>query len=280
MKQYLLSDNNINEISSKVKNKNIILFLDYDGTLAPFAENPDNATPLTGIIETIEKINKSKNVYVTIISGRTLSSLNKLINIPNLNYVGTHGLEYRFAKKDNKISESDKHKSTDEKIKNLLNNILESTKDVLPKIRSYFEYLKNNHHGVEYEDKKYTLTLHHSPSYQIGRVMEYLESTIRNTQLEIIKGRNIIEVRPSGWNKGKAVEFILENILNKEIKQSEKDYLTIYIGDDTTDEDAFNVLSGINVYVKNEDDLQTAADFYLYNPKDVLTFLDIIGEIL
>ncbi len=278
MRQYLLSDNIIKEVKNKVKNESIILFLDYDGTLAPFTENPDHATPLTGIIETIAKINKSKNVYITIISGRTLSSLDNLINIPDLNYVGTHGLEYRFAKKDNKISESDKLESTDEKIKNPLNNILESTNDVLPKIRSYFEYLKNNHHGVEYEDKKYTLTLHHSPSYQIGRVIEYLKSTIKNTKLEIIKGRNIIEVRPSGWDKGKAVQFILNNILNKEIKQSEKDYLTIYIGDDTTDEDAFNVLSGINVYVKNEDDLQTEADYYLNNPKDVLTFLEFISR--
>lgn len=48
----------------------------------------------------------------------------------------------------------------------------------------------------------------------------------------------VFEVRPViDWNKGKAVEFLLESL---GLNESE-DVLPIYVGDDRTDEDAFKV---------------------------------------
>lgn len=48
----------------------------------------------------------------------------------------------------------------------------------------------------------------------------------------------VLEVRPIiDWNKGKAVEFLLEYL---GLRTSD-DVLPIYVGDDRTDEDAFKV---------------------------------------
>jgi Trehalose-phosphatase len=47
-----------------------------------------------------------------------------------------------------------------------------------------------------------------------------------------------LEVRPTiDWNKGKAVEFLLESLGLSD----SNDVLPIYVGDDRTDEDAFKV---------------------------------------
>lgn len=51
-------------------------------------------------------------------------------------------------------------------------------------------------------------------------------------------GLQVLEIRPViDWNKGKAVEFLLESLG----LSNRDDVLPIYVGDDKTDEDAFKV---------------------------------------
>ena len=285
MIQYLLLDENINEIKKRIMNKTIILFLDYDGTLAPFRDDPNKANPYPGIKQILKELNKNRDIYINIISGRTLTSLNKQINILDINYVGTHGLEMKIAGKydlfsnhNNKTKISSNNVNYNNTKFSLKNNL--SGENILPKIRGYFEYLKKNHSGIEYEDKKNALALHHPPSYQTGSIIDYLTKIIDNTQFEILKGKNVIEVRPRGWHKGKSARYIVKNILDNINLSKEKEHITIYIGDDTTDEDAFKELSGLNIYVKNDANLDTAADYYLNNPKDVLTFLETLKKMI
>lgn len=280
--QYLLSDKNINTIRKKIKNKTIILFLDYDGTLAPFTDNPSRAKPFSGIKQILKQLNKNNNIFLNIISGRTLSSLNKQINIPGINYAGTHGFEIKIDQKYYPLFASDKIinlNNEGDTILKIKKNIAHATKNIIPKIRSYFDYMKNNSNGIKYEDKGNILTLHYPPSYQTKGVINYLKKIIDDSQLEILQGRNVIEVKPSDWHKGKAAKYILKNIINNQLNKSgEKELITIYIGDDTTDEDAFIELSGLNIYVKNEGNLDTAADYYLNDPEDVFIFLEILSK--
>jgi len=63
--------------------------------------------------------------------------------------------------------------------------------------------------------------------------------------MRITRGKKVFEIRPNvPWNKGKALLFLLEKLgITRE-----SGAMTLYIGDDITDEDAFKVLSRIRCY--------------------------------
>ena len=90
-------------------------------------------------------------------------------------------------------------------------------------------------------------------------------------------GKMVYELRPAvDWHKGKAVEWLLE-----EIQQDyrDKDIIPVYIGDDVTDEDAFRALKplgGIGVYVGDQPMASdTEATFYVEDPFQVKEFLHL-----
>ena len=84
--------------------------------------------------------------------------------------------------------------------------------------------------------------------------------------MHLTKGFNVL---PNIWDKGKTVDYILE-------KHVPADALSIYFGDDVTDEDAFRILKdkGITVYVKNDDTRDTEADLFVKDPEDVRSALE------
>ena len=95
----------------------------------------------------------------------------------------------------------------------------------------------------------------------------------------MVYGKKVWEVRPPiDWHKGKAAETII-----KEIKAVRKDEegLIIYLGDDTTDEDAFRVIrrpQGWGIFVGQENP-SSNAEYFLNSTSEVLTFLSRLLEL-
>ena len=95
---------------------------------------------------------------------------------------------------------------------------------------------------------------------------------------------HVIELKPQvNWHKGRAVEWLLKNMceqmgLPSGAAERSKTILPIYIGDDTTDEDAFELLRangyGIPIVVRERAPKrsETAAEFWLQQ-RDVAEFL-------
>lgn len=75
-----------------------------------------------------------------------------------------------------------------------------------------------------------------------GRVESEVESVLaRNPGFHVTKGNKVLEIRPCiGWNKGDALKYLLDT-LGFHNSTSSNHVFPIYIGDDTTDEDAFKV---------------------------------------
>jgi len=126
--------------------------------------------------------------------------------------------------------------------------------------------------GLFLEDKRYALALH----YRLARpqdmwAIEEFLAAVRAYQrkgitLEVIHGKKVIEVRPVGSNKGKAVQFLLAGeYINT---------LPVYIGDDLTDEEAFVALGdrGITIVVADPP-RASAAKYYLSDTREVHRFL-------
>ena len=98
-------------------------------------------------------------------------------------------------------------------------------------------------------------------------------------------GKKVWEVKPKvDWDKGKALSYLLEALkLN-----DRKDVISMYLGDDVTDEDAFEVLRNLSKDETQGDGIgivvtkvpkQTKASYSLRDPEEVLQFLTKVGNI-
>ena len=98
--------------------------------------------------------------------------------------------------------------------------------------------------------------------------------------LRVTPGKMVYEIQPKiDWDKGRAVLYLLEALgLDGE------DVLPLYVGDDNTDEHAFQALTGrgIGILVADPADPEagrsTAADFVLDDTQEVQRFLDALGR--
>lgn len=261
-KKFILEDKHLNKLQERInKTKNILLFMDYDGTLAPFQADPLSAFALPEIEEALKKLDKEQKFHLSLVSGRKLNELKKMIKLSRSNYAGSHGLEIDMSFAEGKIY-PDQNKKPDV----LSKKNYQKTKE---------KYLEEE--AVHVEDKGFGLALHFDSEKEQSEAEKELQVLFENTAYQVLSGRKVIEIRPESWDKGKAVNYISDQIKDN---LDLKNVLRIYIGDDRTDEDAFRVLKdGITIYVQNDDDLNTEAEYYLRNPEDTAKLLKkIAGE--
>jgi len=246
-------------LKKDIIDKYIILFLDYDGTLSPIADTPHQAIIPKETKALLKELTKSLRVKIAIISGRSLSDIKALVGLKDIIYAGNHGLEIEGPKIKFEPLVSLRCKAVLEQIKNDLNKRLSSI------------------NGAFVEDKGLSLSLHYRlvDKKNIPQVKAIFHETIilylvRN-KIKIKTGKMVLEVRPpSEWGKGKIVLWLL---VRQKFALKDKDVVPIYIGDDTTDEDAFKVLknNGITIFVGKPK--PSYAQYYLKDTNEVKEFL-------
>ncbi len=106
---------------------------------------------------------------------------------------------------------------------------------------------------------------------QAGDIFKIFERIAKEYEedFRFIMGKKVFEIRPVNiWNKGDAVLWIIENI--------GKHRFPVYIGDDTTDEDAYVVLKnkGLSVSIG----FNAYADYYLQNQEEIKEFLMMLYD--
>jgi trehalose-phosphatase len=229
------------------------LLLDYDGTLAPFRVQRDEAVPYPGVRQLLENILSDQRSRLIIISGRATSDLIPLLGLqrhPEL--WGSHGWERLLP--DGRYE---------------LGDIGERATHGLAQARAVIESL-----GLadRCEHKPVSLALHwrglDDATIETLRntIMTYWTPPATEAGLHLHTFDGGIEVRAPGRDKGYAVRTILAEM--------QPNAAIAYLGDDLTDEDAFHALDsrGLRVLVRGE--LRpTAADVWLYPPEELLEFL-------
>ncbi|MHB8904681.1 MAG: trehalose-phosphatase [Melioribacteraceae bacterium] len=240
--------------------KGIILFLDYDGTLVPIKQTPSLAVLPKSMNELLNRLANKRKIKTVLISGRSHSDLKSLIHIQNIMIVSNHGFRIS-AKKTNWVH----HK---------LNKYLPSLKKIARSIKKEL----NNFAGALVEDKELTLTVHFRKveNHSVPSLKKIIFGLVHKHPDKFITtlGKKVIEVRPNiDWHKGKAVLKILTMFRNHN-----KKYSVIYIGDDKTDEDAFEVLhDAITIRVGHKNN--SLAKYYLNNIREVQLFLNKIESL-
>src|SRR5205823_1320968 len=81
------------EIEQQGRSKTILLFLDYDGTLTPIAQTPEEAILPHENQSLLKHLSNLSFCQVVIITGRALADIKKMVSIEEIIYVGNHGWE-------------------------------------------------------------------------------------------------------------------------------------------------------------------------------------------
>ncbi|MEH6704038.1 MULTISPECIES: bifunctional alpha,alpha-trehalose-phosphate synthase (UDP-forming)/trehalose-phosphatase [Galbibacter] len=237
------------------KAKSKLILLDYDGTLAGFQDNPQNASPDAALIKLLDRLNEMPNTDMVIISGRDKETFEKWFGDKDYSLITDHGVWLRKRTKEWEALE---------RLKN----------DWMENIRPILETFVDRTPGTFIEEKKYSLAWHYrkaDPELAQIRTIELntvLTSLISNNDLTVLKGNKVIEIKSSSVNKGRAASRLL----------STKDYDFIFtIGDDWTDEYMFEEVPEGSYTVK-VGFKKTKAKYYVKDTKEVRTLISKIAD--
>ena len=204
------------------------VFLDYDGTLAHFKKNPQDAKPDEELHEIIKKLTSKKENTVTIISGRDRYTLEKWFAGHEVNLICEHGVWLRKV-------------GGDWQMLTTVNN------NWMPNVRPVMENFVDRTPGSFIEEKNYSLVWHFRKSepeqgeLRANELKDELNTHLSNHNLEIMEGNKVIEVKSGGINKGVAALNFISN--------EKYDFITA-IGDDWTDEFMFRELPEEAITIK------------------------------
>ncbi|XP_052179472.1 probable trehalose-phosphate phosphatase F [Diospyros lotus] len=265
------------QITNYAKGKRIALFLDYDGTLSPIVDNPDSAFMSTAMRAAVRNV--AKYFPTAIISGRSRDKVYEFVGLAELYYAGSHGMDIMGPVPPVSNDQTNCVRSTDKQGKGV--NLFQPASEFLPMINEVYRSLVKNTKeikGAIVENNKFCVSVHYrNVDEKLWKaVAQRVDETLKDyRRLRLTHGRKVLEVRPVlDWDKGKAVEFLLESLgLN-----SCDDVLPIYVGDDRTDEDAFKVLRegpisrGFGILVSSVPK-ESNAFYSLRDPSEVLEFL-------
>jgi trehalose-phosphatase len=248
-------------VQSRRQGRKLLLLLDYDGTLVEIAPRPELACPTPGLLRLLARLINRLDYAVVVVSGRPLQNLLKLLPIPGLNYLGSHGGEGQIAGKPlNLISGESASKEISE-WKKQLSGLLERFTDWW------------------IEDKSQGFALHYrqaSPRQedQLLKIIETWKAPIvESGSYQLLPGKKVMEVLPYGVNKGAAIQKIL-------LSSDFIGYFPLYLGDDSTDESVFAVIQEQGLSFKVGDEEQpTKATHFLKNPAQVREFLALLATL-
>jgi len=196
------------------------LFLDVDGTLTDFAATPDAARIDDSMLDTLARLHTLLGGAVALISGRSISQLDRLFHPLRLPAAGIHGFERRNA--DGVVFRPP------------------SGAEALAPARSKLRTLVAAHEGLILEEKDHAIALHFRGAPQArGIALALLESAAADLgeTHEIIEGSMVYELKPSGWNKATAISGFMH-------EPAFAGCVPVFLGDDVTDFDGFASVRG------------------------------------
>ena len=243
-----------------------ILLTDFDGTLTPIQKHPDLAALSEEIRQILIKFSHNKEIFLGIITGRSLKQIKKLVHIRDVLYVANHGIELEGPGIRSTCPEAKKARST---LWHIYMRLFKSLKNI---------------EGVHIEDKGLSISLHYRAVKKRGDV-EYIISTLHDItkpfldrkMLSLSTGKMVYEIRPPvKWNKASTIQWLLTHYFPVEFSE---DALLIYLGDDKADIEVFDSLmgKGLTIFVGNPSDMSTA-DYYVNSPEEVKVFLEHLYE--
>ena len=239
------------------------VFFDFDGTLSEIVENPDAARLVKGAAEALKSL--TAQCPVAILSGRDLADVRQRIGLPGIWYAGSHGFEL--------TGPDGAHHENAEAAASI---------PVLGRAAAELADQLGDIPGVVVEHKRFGVAVHYRNAERdrIGEVAAAVRRAGQRAALRVTTGREVIELRPDvDWDKGKTLRWVLDYVRDD---GRPGPLSPIYLGDDITDEDAFDAVrdDGIAIVVRHYDDgdRATAASYALGSPEQAREFTEQLAR--
>jgi trehalose-phosphatase len=235
--------------------------MDFDGTLVEFTVDPAAVRLPDSRQMLVQSLAKRVDISSGIVSGRRISDLRDRVGAgSSIFYAGLHGLEIegpglRF-----------------------MHNAMALAAPTIGVLARELRHAMASLPGVMIEDKAFSVVLHvrgASPAdraHATTRFQALAEPYVSDGTLRLQPGNEIFELLPNiDWTKGDAVRCIVRNVET----QRNQTVWPVYVGDDSTDEDAFEAIGdgGLTVSVGRR---TVGASFCLPDPATAETFLRAI----
>ncbi|KAL0021141.1 hypothetical protein WJX77_004146 [Trebouxia sp. C0004] len=257
------------DFTSLLHGKRLAVFLDYDGTLTPIVKDPDRAFMPEQMRAAVRKV--AQLFPTSIISGRGREKVEGFVQLKELFYAGSHGMDIVGPKANN--ASGDEQRLS-----------FQPAAKYAPIMDSVFQSLTHRVQeipGASVEHNKFCVSVHFrncSPDSYDAVVVAVKDTLHDHSNLKASRGRKVLEIQPQvDWGKGRALSHMLKALSLDDCD----DVIPIYLGDDRTDEDAFKVLkqrgSGFGVLISNKMK-ETAAKYTLTDPNEVMAFLTHLVE--
>ena len=232
-------------------NQPIALFLDVDGTLLEFCNNPDDVYPGVELNLILKSLSSLLKGALALVTGRRVLEIDRIFHPLQLPVGGQHGLEHRDAEGNFKLVKSLKFPEN---------------------IRSQIQCFGEIYPECAIEDKSLTMAIHYRRAPKLEeKVLKFVNKLIEGEKhFHAISGNMVIEIKPLGVDKGQSIALFMEN-------EPFVDKLPIFIGDDVTDEDGFryiNANNGISIKVGTR-----TSSLARYNLNNVNAVHDWLGSL-
>ncbi len=228
------------------------VLLDVDGTILDLAPTPLEVVVPPDLTVALERLSKRTGGALAFVSGRPLAELDLFFQPLKLPAIAGHGAELRLAD----------------------GSVRRATTFLDPQLKLDLASIADDKPGVVIEDKNYSVAVHYRQAPHLGHAVRDEVAAIcarfPSTAIEILPGKSVVEVKQPAFNKGTAVRELM-------LHEPFRGRRPIFIGDDITDEAAFEVLpdfDGIGFSVGRE--IQGIAGMF-ETPSDVRRW---IGEMV
>jgi trehalose-phosphatase len=225
-----------------------MLVLDYDGTLAPFAQTPGAARIDPSAAQALDRLmaRGDPDQWIGVASGRRIDDLRR--RLPPLHFlIGLHGLEVAIGAEPYRLRFDP-----------------EVSDRALDRLRRQLDPIVR--HGARIEDKQHSLAVHVrglDPAPAAAAVLAFEDIVERErlagAPLECMRGQLVVEARPVQAGKHRAIE---------EVRAALGAAALGIMGDDLTDEEAFRAFPSALTVVVMSAARPTAARFYLRSPQE------------
>ncbi|MDV7245286.1 MULTISPECIES: trehalose-phosphatase [Rhodococcus] len=251
------------ELATLLRIRRPAVFLDFDGTLADIVNDPSAAVLIDGAAAQLARLGRV--CPVAVISGRDLEDVRLRIGMDGIWYAGSHGFELSGP--------NGEHYENPDAL------------TAVPLLAQTGRLVEKQLHGVPgvlVEYKRFGVTIHYR-NVAAARVDEVITTVYEAAGavdgLRIAAGRMVVEIRPDiRWDKGRALEWILGHVVDS------TQLVPFYVGDDLTDEDAFDAVAdtGVGIVVRSDEaaDRRSAARFAVNGPAQVCDLLQRLADLM
>ncbi|MGI9343418.1 MAG: trehalose-phosphatase [Gammaproteobacteria bacterium] len=199
------------------------VFLDFDGTLVNIADRPELVHAPESLIAALRDTHRALRGALALVTGRSIASLDELLDPLRLPAAGVHGIEFRDDG----------------------GAVQASAAPVLPAwVHRRATELAAEDAGLLVEDKGHGIAVHFRQAPALERRVRDEVASISSRlgpDFTIQNGKMVVELRPRCASKGTAVERFMA-------QAPFAGRTPVFAGDDVTDEDAFRVVNSLGGY--------------------------------